>query len=82
MLQVVHLGCDDIELRAVELRQERLNLLQVHDRVGDQNRVVSTEEDRRRAEGAVQHALNLGHDLLAVGVLEQENFGSHAAASG
>ena len=80
VLQVVHLGRDDIELRAVELRQERLDLLQVHDRVGDQNGVVPTEEDGRRAERAVEHPLDLGHDLLTVGVLQEENLGSHATA--
>ena len=82
MLQVIQLGRNDIELRAIELGEHGLNLLQVHDRVGDQNRVIPTEEDRRRAEGAVKHPLDLHNDLLAVGVLKQEDFRSHAAARG
>ena len=82
VLQVIQLGRNDIELRAIELGEHGLNLLQVHDRVGDQNRVIPTEEDWRRAERAVKHPLDLQDNLLAVGVLEQEDFGSHAAARG
>ncbi len=76
----VALGHDEVELGAVELNDEVLYLLEVRDRVSDQEGVVPAEVNGRRGEGRVEARDDLRDELLGVGVLEGVDLGGDAAA--
>ena len=80
VLELVALGDDQVELRTVDLHRQRLDLLEVGDRVGDQQGVVAAEVDGRRSQRGVEARGDLGDELLGVGVLEREDLGGDAAA--
>ena len=82
VLEHVALRDHEIELRLVDLHGERLDLLEVGDRVGDEQGVVAAEVDGRRGQGGVEARGDLGDELLGVGVLEREDLGGDAAAGG
>ncbi|OBQ37923.1 MAG: hypothetical protein AN484_24640 [Aphanizomenon flos-aquae WA102] len=80
VLEHVALRDHQVELRLVDLHGERLDLLEVGDRVGDQQGVVTTEVDGRRGQRGVEARGDLSDELLGVGVLEREDLGGDAAA--
>ena len=76
----VALGHDEVELGAVEFGDQFLDLLEVRDRVGDQEGVVTAEVDGRRSEGRVEARDDLRDELLGIGVLERVDLRGDTAA--
>ena len=73
ILERVALRHDEIELRAVNLGDEGLNLLQVRDRIRDEEGVVAAEVDRRSGQRRIEARDDLRDEFLGVGVLERED---------
>ena len=82
VLERVALGHDEVELRLVELLDELFDLLEIRDRIRNQERIVAAEEDGRRGKGRIQTRGDLGDELLRIGVLERVDLRGDTAAGG